>query len=241
VLVIGCSDGIGRQVALSLIGRGERVVGISRRDAGIGDPRYEHHTVDVSTAEFPVRLRAIISAHPDLAAAIHCAAVGSDFDPGDLRGELVCFRTNLVSAVETAAVLVPHWRERGAGGHLVVLSSLADLVVLSDAPSYAASKAGLSRWLRGLGLALRKDGIAVTNVRFGFVDTKLAVAPVRPFLMSRERAARVVLGALRSRRAVVSRPRRALWLATAVASIQRLGLAVEGMVRRAPRRGRRGE
>jgi len=235
LLVIGCSDGIGRQVALALLERGDRVIGVSRRDARIDDARYEHHTVDVAAAEYPELLRGVLAQCPDLAAAIHCAAVGSDFDPADLTGELRCFRTNLLSAVETAAVLVPHWRGRGIAGHLVVLSSLADLVVVPGAPSYAASKAGLSRWLRGLGIALRRERIAVTNIRFGFVDTKLAVAPWRPFLISRERAARIVLAALRTRRAVVSRPRRALWVATAAGALQRLALALEGAFRSGPR------
>ena len=55
----------------------------------------------------------------------------------------------------------------------------------SAAPSYSASKAGLSSWLGGLALALRPRGVHVTNVRLGFVDTKMAKAVpwgVRVFL-----------------------------------------------------------
>jgi len=40
-------------------------------------------------------------------------------------------------------------------GHVIVLSSLADSLVSAEAPSYNASKAGLSSSVEGLGLALR--------------------------------------------------------------------------------------
>ena len=107
VLVIGTSDGIGRAVVLALLARGERVIGVSRRDAAIDDPRYEHHTRDVSTPQYAELLRAILGAHPGLAVAIHCAAVGSDFDPGDLAGELRCspfYLARLFRAVEGTSI-----------------------------------------------------------------------------------------------------------------------------------------
>ncbi len=93
-------------------------------------------------------------------------------------------------------------------GHVVVLSSLADEVLSPTVPSYAASKAGLSSYLGGLALALSPRGVAVTNVRFGFVDTKLARAPQRPFMIPVERAVDVIVKALKTRRARVTYPLR---------------------------------
>jgi len=39
-----------------------------------------------------------------------------------------------------------------------------------------------------LGLALKLKGVFVTNVRFGFVDTKMAKGDIKPFIMSVEKA-----------------------------------------------------
>ena len=82
--------------------------------------------------------------------------------------------------------------ERGKG-HFIGLSSLGDELLSPEAPSYHASKAGFSNYLESLALALKPKGVYVTNVRFGFVDTKMAKGDVQPFMMSVERAARHVL------------------------------------------------
>ena len=73
-------------------------------------------------------------------------------------------------------------------GHFIGVSSLADELLSAEAPSYHASKAGFSNYLGGLALALKPKGVQVTNVRFGFVDTKMAKGDVKPFIMSVEKA-----------------------------------------------------
>ena len=73
-------------------------------------------------------------------------------------------------------------------GHFIGLSSLADELVSAEAPSYNASKAGFSNYLEGLALALKPKGVHVTNIRFGFVDTKMAKSDVRPFMMNVDKA-----------------------------------------------------
>ena len=104
----------------------------------------------------------------------------------DLSGEPRVFGVNLLGGVETAAIVLPSMI--GAGhGHFVGLSSIGD-GVSREAPSYSASKAGLSSYLEGMALALRPRGVRVTNLRLGFVDTKMAKAKVRPFMMTTERA-----------------------------------------------------
>ncbi len=113
-------------------------------------------------------------------------------------------RVNLVGAVETASAVIPPMLSAGAG-HFVALSSLGD-GVSPEAPSYAASKAGLSSYLGGLALRLRSRGVRVTNVRLGFVDTKMAKSPVRPMMMSVERATDIVMESLTRRSARWSAP-----------------------------------
>jgi NAD(P)-dependent dehydrogenase (short-subunit alcohol dehydrogenase family) len=52
-----------------------------------------------------------------------------------------------------------------------------------------ASKAGISRYWEGLALALSGKTIKLTNVRFGFVDTKMAKAKRKPFMLTAGKAA----------------------------------------------------
>jgi len=64
----------------------------------------------------------------------------------------------------------------------------------------------LSSYFEGLGTALRSSGVTVGYIRFGFVDTKMAKARIRPLVVSRQVAVGVVLRALRKRQRRVSFP-----------------------------------
>ena len=74
------------------------------------------------------------------------------------------------------------------------------------APSYSASKAGFSNYLLGMALRLRSHGIAVSDIRFGFVDTKMAKAVRKPLIMTVDRAAGHLLDCLETRPIQLSRP-----------------------------------
>jgi NAD(P)-dependent dehydrogenase (short-subunit alcohol dehydrogenase family) len=102
------------------------------------------------------------------------------------------FEVNLVGMVRTMEALVPDWIERRAG-HFIGQSSLADDFYNAHAPSYSASKAAFSSYLVSMAFKLREYRLYVTSIRFGFVDTKMAKAPTRPLVMSRERAIRHVI------------------------------------------------
>jgi NAD(P)-dependent dehydrogenase (short-subunit alcohol dehydrogenase family) len=120
-------------------------------------------------------------------------------------------RVNLLGAAETLAILLPSMMAAGRG-HFVGLSSIGD-GIWPDAASYAASKAGLSSYLGGLALGLRSRGARITNLRFGFVDTKMAKARTRPFMITTERAVDVIQRCLRRRPARYTYPKRMAALA----------------------------
>ncbi len=204
VCVIGCSDGIGLATVQALLADGWAVVGLSRSVSPVHDAHYRHETVDVTAREYSWQLSAVLAEAP-LDALIYCAGVGERLDLANLEREVKVFEINLLAAVATAAVAVPVMLAAG-GGHLIVLSSLADSLVSAETPSYNASKAALSNYFDGLGLRLRQNNIAVSFIRFGFVDTKMAKSPARPFMVSRQRAAQVVLRTLRTRQRRVSFP-----------------------------------
>ena len=191
-LIIGNSDGIGLATTKELLERGWKVVGISRSDSPIQDPSYEHIVAEVQDAEYSGKLKSVLKEHEPADLCIFCAGIGEVLDPSNMEGEVKILEVNLLGMVKTASCVIPIMVKRGKG-HFIGISSVADELVSAEAPSYHASKAGFSNYLEGLALALRPRGVHVSNVRFGFVDTKMAKGDVKPFMMGVERAAQHVL------------------------------------------------
>jgi len=204
VLIIGNSDGIGLHSTRRLLDRGWKITGISRRASPVAHAGYRHHVLDVSDRDYVEKLRAIVG-QGLVDTCIYCAGIGGSFDPRDLRSDVHVFEVNLLGALRSAEVIVPTMVAVGRG-HFVVLSSQADVLVQAEFPSYAASKAALSNYFEGLGLALRPHGVAVSNLRLGFVDTKMARASVRPFMYTLDQAVDVVESVLRKRPLRLTRP-----------------------------------
>jgi NAD(P)-dependent dehydrogenase (short-subunit alcohol dehydrogenase family) len=221
ILIIGNSDGIGAAVTRALLARGDRVVGLSKSPAapGCGGARHEVH--DVTATGFTEVLQRFWREEHGFDACIYCAGIGSSLKLPDLSNEARVFDVNLTGMVRTMEVLVPHWIERRSG-HFVGLSSLADRFYNVEAPSYSASKAGFSHYLLSMAPRLRGHGISVTNIRFGFVDTKMAQAPRKPLIMTPEAAAGHVVKCLEKRPMQLSVPRLAAAFVQSVRLVQSL-------------------
>jgi NAD(P)-dependent dehydrogenase (short-subunit alcohol dehydrogenase family) len=204
-VIIGNSDGIGLALTRRLLDAGWTVHGLSRSASEIRDDCYTHEVADVTGPEFPGLLAKAVANGVDL--CVYSAGIGEFLDLDDLADQTRTLDVNLMGVARTVEVVVPRMVAAGRG-HIVGLSSLADAGISPEAPAYAASKAGMSRYLHGLALALRPCGVDVTTVRFGFVDTKMAKASVKPGMVSVDRAVEVLMRALRTRPATVSYPRR---------------------------------
>jgi NAD(P)-dependent dehydrogenase (short-subunit alcohol dehydrogenase family) len=206
-LIIGNTDGIGLALTRRLLADGWTIAGISRRASPLGDaPGYRHTVVDASTTELEPALRALLLSEGSFDLCVYCAGVGELLDLNDLSRESHVLRVNLLGAVETAATVLPAMIAAGRG-HFIGLSSIGD-GVSEQAPSYAASKAGLSSYLEGLALALKGRGVQITNLRLGFVDTKMAKSKLRPFMITPERAVNVIWRCIRRRPARFTYPKR---------------------------------
>jgi NAD(P)-dependent dehydrogenase (short-subunit alcohol dehydrogenase family) len=195
-LVIGDSAGIGQAIVRRLVADGYTVTGLARRDPTFSHERYTHAHVDLRDA--PAGIRAQLTHILDglgapLDVCIYASGIGHLLDFADLTHEADVFTTNLTGIAIVAEVVLPRM-VAAKHGHFVGLSSQADKWIDDLAPSYAASKAGMSAYLHGLALACRKHGVSITNVRFGFVDTEMSrsTAEWRPFLITADKAANLV-------------------------------------------------
>jgi short-subunit dehydrogenase len=185
-LLVGNSDGIGLATTRRLLKGRWNVIGVSRSESPIADAAYHHRVLDVGDSRYPELLGELVHDVP-LDLCIYFAGIGVFLDLADMNGEARVVDVNLTGMVRTAAAVIPQMVERGHG-HFIGISSMADELPSAGAPSYSASKAGFSNYLAGLAQALKPKGVHVTNVRLGFVDTKMAKGDAKPFMMSVDKA-----------------------------------------------------
>jgi short-subunit dehydrogenase len=185
-IMIGNTDGIGLATTKRLLSDRWNVTGISRSRSPVNSKEYHHIVADVGQSNYCNSLYELVSENIfDL--CIYFIGIGGLLDTLNMRDEPEIINVNFTGMVRTASIIIPEMVKAGHG-HFIGLSSVADELLSAEAPSYNASKAGFSNYLEGLARALIKRGVHVTNVRFGFVDTKMAKGNFKPFMMSIEKA-----------------------------------------------------
>ncbi len=184
--MVGNSDGIGLAATKRLLMDEWTIIGISRSESPIRHPRYGHRIADVAHSIYPELLEALTAEYP-FDFCLYSAGIGELLDLSDMRREARIIDVNLTGMVKTAAALIPGMIDRRSG-HFMGISSVADELLSAESPSYHASKAGFSQYLESLALAVKPKGVFITNIRFGFVDTKMAQGDVKPFMLSVEKA-----------------------------------------------------
>lgn len=212
ILITGASRGIGSALArayaapgvrLALTGRNAerletcasacRAAGAEVRLAAldVADTRALAAWVEATDRDWPLDL------------AIANAGITGGHRDGD-RGETLAdvqrmMSINFGGVCNTLHPIIPGMRQRRRG-QLALMSSLAALRGLPYSPAYCASKAALKAYGEALRAWLLPEGIEVTVVLPGFVDTTLAghVAGPKPLQMTAERAARIIRRRLRA-------------------------------------------
>jgi short-subunit dehydrogenase len=110
--------------------------------------------------------------------------------------------------MHTLEPIIPRMIARGRG-HLAVVASVAGLRGLPYSPGYSASKAGVRAYGEGLRALLAPHGVGVSVIVPGFFDSRMTdrFMGAKPFMMSTERAVRIVRRGLDRRRARIVFPR----------------------------------
>jgi NAD(P)-dependent dehydrogenase (short-subunit alcohol dehydrogenase family) len=184
-LVTGGSRGIGYAVAAALLERGASVV-ITGLDASRLEAARDHlmqHGGSVEAVRADVRRAAdvrrtvsrAVERFGGLDILVNNAGVGLFVDVADMTDEQwdEVIGTNLTGAFYCCREAVPHLRARG-GGWIINVSSLAGRNWFPKAGAYCASKAGLNALSEALMQEVRYDGIRVSYVMPGSVDTTFA-------------------------------------------------------------------
>ena len=203
-LIIGNGDGIGLALTKRLLGDGKDVVGVSRRPLDPVGNRHRQHTVDVLDSRFPEQIATIVAAAGPIDTLVYCAGIGEPFETSGVDRDGDIIRVNFAALADAVRAVLPSMRARGVG-RIIGVSSIGDRATPA-APAYGASKAGMTAYLLGLRQPLSKWGVCVSNVRFGFVDTKMAKAKVRPMMITPDRAAQVILEVIKDGPAIRTCP-----------------------------------
>jgi short-subunit dehydrogenase len=218
-LVTGGSSGIGAAIATALTGVGARVR-ILGRDAARLDAVARHSGAEPVVADLvtDAGLATATAAAAEADLVVNAAGRGWAGDVGEMPpADLAALVTlDLVVPMQLARAAVPGMRRRG-GGHLVFVSSIAAVGVGGEA-AYSAGKAGLRAFAAALRHDVAGDGIGVTTVFPGAVDTPFFDRRGRrydrrfPRMVPPDAVARRVLRALERDRAEVFVP---AWLSLA--------------------------
>ncbi len=130
------------------------------------------------------------------------------------------FAVNVDGVMNTVLPAIAPMRARRSG-QIAIVSSVAGFRGFPSAPAYCASKAAVRAWGEGLRGWLAADGVRVSVVLPGFVDTPMTRVnrfPM-PFLMTADKAAAIILRGLARDRGRIAFPwptAFAAWLAGAL-------------------------
>nr|WP_314615391.1 SDR family NAD(P)-dependent oxidoreductase [uncultured Pseudomonas sp.] len=202
----GASSGIGAALALRLLEQGHQVALGARQAHSLAAlaTRFPGQVLlavgDLDQPEQVAQIAAQIEqAWGALDLVILNAGTCEYLEPGQFDPALVerVMRTNVNGTSHCLAAALPLLR-RGRQPHLVVMGSSVSWLALPRAGAYGASKAALRYLVESLRIDLVGEGIDVTLVSPGFVDTPLTRRNDFPMpqLWGAERAAAHVLARL---------------------------------------------
>ncbi len=184
-VVTGGGNGIGREVALGLIGRGGRVAAVDLRPDSLEETarlaaageRLSTHTVDITDRAAVAGLpAAVLTAHGQVDGLLNVAGIIQQFVPfAELSFEEIerVLSVNLWGVLHTTKTFLPLLLERPAAC-VVNVSSMGGLAPVPGQTVYGASKAAVKLLTEGLYAELMGTDVAVTTVFPGGVGTGIA-------------------------------------------------------------------
>jgi len=180
-LVTGAGRGIGRAIALGLGRAGVGVTAVARTASEIESVAREITSAGGRAVAFAGDVRdprvcagAVArarEAHGRLQVLVNNAGVGAHAPVAETSDEewARILDTNLTAVFRLTRVALPQLTD--GGGHVFMVSSLAGVNPIAGMAAYCASKAGLDHFAHCLMLEVRHQGVKVTTIAPGSVDT----------------------------------------------------------------------
>ena len=178
-IVTGGTRGIGHAIAKALIGAGANVAITARRESEIENATSELSKIGPGTVSgycCDVRnydqVKSLFAAFGHVDILINNAGIGmfssvESMSPEDFRAVL---ETNVFGVFYCCHEAIPLMKQRG-GGYIINISSLAGANPHAQMAAYNASKFGLNGFSEALMQEVRHDGIKVSYIMPGSVNT----------------------------------------------------------------------
>lgn len=224
VWLIGASTGIGRATASRLYDLGARVIVSARGEAGLlgfvaqhpGSAAVPLDVADEASVRHAHDQVLALSRTGMLDMVVYCAgyykAMGAqDFD---LAEALTHQRINYEGVLRTLSVVLPTLLSQGQG-HISLVASVAGFRGLPKSLAYGPTKAALNNLAEALYLDLNPQGIGVSVINPGFVQTPMTAHNdfAMPALLTPEQAAQAMVEGWQEGRFEIHFPKRfTLWL-----------------------------
>lgn len=222
--LVGASTGIGRATAGALHAAGARVV-VSARSREPLDAFVASHpgslaiALDVTARDAMQAAAAqIVATHGNIDLAMYCAGTYAAMRATafDLDVALRHVRVNYDGALFMLDAVLPTLlaqAQTGRGGHISVVSSVAGFRGLPQSLAYGPTKAALINLSETLYLDLHRQGVGVSLINPGFVDTPLTKANdfAMPALLTPAQAAEAILKGWARGAFEIHFPRRFTW------------------------------
>lgn len=186
VLVTGAASGIGRATAFAFAEAGARIVAVDRDAEGaartadmsrlIGAPQAWAETVDVSDEQAMEKLAEKVAAEYGIVdVLVNNAGIGlsgSFFDTTTEDWKKV-LDVNLWGVIHGCRIFGKQMADRGQGGHIVNTASAAAYQPSKALPAYSTTKAAVLMLSECLRAELAGQGIGVSAICPGFVNTNI--------------------------------------------------------------------
>ena len=178
-LVTGGTQGMGEAIVRRLAGGGAKVATTARSPARDGQAAAVFVQADVSTrAGVDTVVRSVLDRFGGVDILVNnvggsSAPSGGVLALGDADWQ-AALDTNLLAAVRLDRALLPGMLERGSGVIIHVSSIQRRLPLYEATLAYAAAKAALTTYSKGLSKEVGPRGIRVNSVAPGFIETSAA-------------------------------------------------------------------
>jgi short-subunit dehydrogenase len=225
IIIVGASSGIGREIACKYVVNGE-MVGVTGRRAHLLNELKEKYPEQIFTSCFDVmendnqeNIQKLIEELGGLDILIYNSGYGDPSKELNWEIENTTTKTNVNGFVEIVSYAFNYFVQQGYG-QIAITSSVAAVRGNSWAPAYSASKAFMSNYAEGLNIKAKrlKKSIVVTDIRPGFINTKMAKGNGQFWVVPKEKATEEIIRSIEKKKRVAYITKR-WWL---VAQIMKL-------------------
>ena len=210
-IVFGATSGIGKELATILVRNRYEVAVTGRRLELLEELKQSspnnivfklHNVQDISQTELV--FKELVEEFKSIDLILHSSGIGYENPELDWDKEYDTLKTNVLGATRIYDLAFNLFKKQGFG-HLAAISSIASIRGNRESPAYFASKAYQVNYLESLYFKAKeiKGGkVFVTDIRPGFVDTKMALGDGIFWMSSLEKASKQIYSAIEGKKRI---------------------------------------